>query len=540
MFSRRVGVCARAAASQQRWALTRLTKDRNANTPLAVPDKKNDLGRYQYPSDPDALLVEGERLSRGERIYQRISIGALLLAAWHRFAGLPFIAFATALAIPVGLVTVFTMRKQRRRAEPLEPVARVEPAPEVTDALQSLSARDLAKLVHAKVPTLVVYFRPGGNDEEANRVNLLCALLKEVGALEGSGLKVYRVNVKEELQHFNPYLKEEVQRSPGTLLHLVIPTEGESHVMSVLPPASATSFVAQLARALGDFRVKFAKDEEAAGRIDEQVARIKRCMFDLKMEGQLRFVEGRSLRQLELQCNKLLASAGGPSHGKALGVEAEEHAAVVAVVLTRGQALRREAAAVLPVVNGVQGHAPLVQVLVLQPPPNVLEKRLVSAPERVEHHDAPRGGAHVDDAEAPVVPVRVHGHQQEVDGEDVDLAPGGPTGHGAVVVAGVGVVAAAEHVEKKGVEAEAARYSRDAVPHQAVVALLHQADEKVDDLVVEPVGAVEACQVLAGHFDAELVGQHLGGAAPAQAFQRLFGVSEKVEVEPAIGRVILE
>ncbi|GBE61516.1 conserved plasmodium [Babesia ovata] len=296
MFNCRVGVCARFAASQTRWELTRLTKDRNANFQVALPEEKNRLSRYALPSDPDALLVDGRRLTRGERIYQGISIG------------LPVIAFVTALAVPVGIVTLFALNG-RRRSEQVIRVQKTQDILDIPSPIKLIGAKELAKLVHVNKPTIVVYYRPVSNDEESNRLNLLFALLAEIAAVEGSSLNVYRVNIQNEFQHFNQYLKEEIKQSTTALIHVVIPQEKESVVTAVIPPVSATSFVAHLTQLLGNMGVKFSKDETATSMLDDKLVSIKRCMFDLKMEGKVRFVGGHNFLQLDRECNKLLHSS---------------------------------------------------------------------------------------------------------------------------------------------------------------------------------------------------------------------------------------
>ncbi|ORM40768.1 uncharacterized protein BXIN_2302 [Babesia sp. Xinjiang] len=300
MFIRRLGIPKSSAAFQRRWKLTEVVKRRADSPQLEVVERKTSLSRYEFPRNPDALLVEGSRLRQGERIYQWISIV------------FPAIAFTLALAIPVGLVTTFMLNGKIRWASTnmIESFSRSNTPPKRIEKL--VSARDLARLVYAKTPTIILYFTPGGTDDVANRVKLHSILLKEISTLKGSPLNVFRVNVTEELHKLNPLLREEIRRSPGMLMHLVIPSEGESYVMPLLPPVSVKSFVSQLSKILDHANIKFAKEDETITQLDEKLASVKRCMFDLTIDGKLQFLEGQSLTQMELQCKKLLAMTKSP------------------------------------------------------------------------------------------------------------------------------------------------------------------------------------------------------------------------------------
>ncbi|CDR95276.1 hypothetical protein BBBOND_0204340 [Babesia bigemina] len=306
MFICRVGVCARFAASQRRWELVRQTKNHNANYQVSIPENKAGVSKYVIPSDSGALLVDGRRLTRGERIYQGISIGMSPLEGSNQCLGLPVIAFVAALAVPVGLVTLFAFNGRRRIEKDITKVQQIPHVVEIPSPIKLLAAKELAKLIYVNKPTIVVYYRPGSNDEESNRLNLLFALLTEIAAVEGSPLNVYRVNVQNEFQHFNQHLREEIKQSPTALIHLVIPQEKESMVTAVLPPVSATSFVDHLTKQLGNAGIKFTKDKAATKILDDKLVSIKRCMFDLKIEGEVLFVGGHNFLQLERECNRLM------------------------------------------------------------------------------------------------------------------------------------------------------------------------------------------------------------------------------------------
>ncbi|GFE54721.1 hypothetical protein BaOVIS_021250 [Babesia ovis] len=279
-----------------RWKATEVTHYRNSGSQVPVVNQRLDISRYKFPSDPDALLVDPNRLKRGERVYQKLSIV------------FPAIAFTVALSIPLGLATVFWLTSGARNKGSSKSADGSASASFTSSLPPLLTAKDLQKLVYAKTPTIVVYFFPGGSDEEANRVNLHSVVLKEISSLSGSPLNVFRLDAKEQFHNLNPFLKEEIKRSPGLLIHAVIPSENESSVISVLPPVSVQSFVRHLSRLLETAGIKFSKDDPGVRTLDQQLARVKRCIFDLTIEGKLRFLDGQSLDLLEQQCTKLLGT----------------------------------------------------------------------------------------------------------------------------------------------------------------------------------------------------------------------------------------
>lgn len=281
---------------QRRFVTDKLTEHRSTTGQLGVPKRKDAVSPYSFPSDPDALLVEGSKLSLGERWYQRFSVA------------FPFIALAAVLSIPLGLATFLSTAQSRKKKNE----APVPSQPRLWDAKPLpplLKAKELGRLIHTKKPAIVVYFRHSQDNEKLNALNLLFVLLKEISDLKGSPVDVYRVNVKEEFPYFNPYLKEELRTSDETYLQLVIPSVPESNVMPILPPVSVASFVSQLSKLLGGFNVKFRKDEAYSRSLDKALTNYKRCLFDLKLEGKTEFIQGYSLQQLDTDCRKLLSTS---------------------------------------------------------------------------------------------------------------------------------------------------------------------------------------------------------------------------------------
>ncbi|KAG6440176.1 putative integral membrane protein [Babesia bovis T2Bo] len=275
----------------RRWKVTNNAHRNALSTSPSVIVKRDVISRYHFPKNKDALLLETERLNHAERVYQHLSIA------------FPFIAFVIALSVPLGIIVAFLFNDKQKLNKAL--IDSVESSVNNT-SLQLITAKDLIKLVHARVPTIILYFHPSGNDEQANMLNLHSVLLKEISALKGSPLNVYRLNVMEQSDALNPLLKNAIKNAPGVFMQLVIPTENESNVISIQPPISVESFVVHIASLLEHFGMKFSKDSDELSALDRRLLRVKRCFFNLSMNGQVRFLESPNLSILEKQCEQNL------------------------------------------------------------------------------------------------------------------------------------------------------------------------------------------------------------------------------------------
>ncbi|KAK1938331.1 hypothetical protein X943_000260 [Babesia divergens] len=284
MFRCHVASLRNVVRIQRRNVLVKSAEERSTRDRLQVLKTPGNVSKYEFPRNPDSLLVEGARLSRGERLYQGFAVGKALL-----------------------IYCCLSLSQGFPSSQPLLwPPLNVEKVLDTAPLPKLLTAKDLRKLIYVKRPTVVVYFRNAEGDEKANQLNLLFVLLKEISELYGSPLDVFRVNVNEEYQYFNKYLKESIKNSGDCLLHLVVPDVLESQVLTIVPPVSVKSFVSQLSKTLDGFNIKFSKGHSAQQELDEVLTRLKLCLFSLRLEGATKFIEGHSIQQLEVRCNQFL------------------------------------------------------------------------------------------------------------------------------------------------------------------------------------------------------------------------------------------
>ncbi|AFZ81028.1 hypothetical protein BEWA_004360 [Theileria equi strain WA] len=204
-------------------------------------ERREDKTLRYSPRDPDSLLVERYRLSRGEAFYQFFS------------AGLSFISLSLIL-VPSALMFYLLAKRPPK-------------GPEKKKLPRILEFSSLNTLLEAEKPTIIFY-----HTELSLKTKVYRLVLSEILHLYGKDIDIVetKVDVSKESA-----LGSEVKASGGFLFHLLIPGK-EPMVANLDNFASVSSFIEQILSLLAQFGIKVTG--KSLRKLDLKVSILQKCL----------------------------------------------------------------------------------------------------------------------------------------------------------------------------------------------------------------------------------------------------------------------